>query len=531
MLGSMQDFELRVPRLLDHAAREHGSRPIVTQWADGRRTRTDWAGVARDARALAGALERLGLRPGDRIATLAMNHVHHLIAWYGVIGMGGVVHTMNPRLFDDQLDYIVNHAGDRLLFYDQAFEPVVERMRSRWPGIEHYYAMDGEGPGTIRSLIGGGPADRPWTEGAERDPAMLCYTSGTTGDPKGVLYSHRSTVLHAMAQVQPAVFGMDAASVVLPVVPMFHVAAWGIPFSTPMVGAKLVLSATNEPGALCDLMNEERVSMTAGVPTVWLAMFAHREATGKRPEHLELAVIGGSAAPRAMIERLTADGIRVNHAWGMTETSPIGSVGGRLPDEAALTPSERLDRAQTQGRAPFGVELRTVSADGHPLPRDGISAGRLQCRGPWVVDTYFGAEGSSLEDGWFDTGDVGILHPDGTLRITDRSKDVIKSGGEWISSVELENAAVGCAGVAEAAAIGVEHPRWGERPLLLVVRKPGADVMADALLEQLSTRVAKWWLPDEIMFVDNLPHTATGKLLKTALRDRYGRGLGARGAA
>jgi len=522
MLGGMQDFELRVPRLLDHAAREHGPREIVTRWADGSESRTDWAGIARDARRLAQALERLGVRPGDRVATLAMNHANHVVAWYGVMGMGGIVHTINPRLFEDQLAFIANHAEDRVLLFDRAFQPVVDRLRARWTTIRHYVCMEGEGEGSLAALLAPEDGAYDWVEGDERDPCMLCYTSGTTGDPKGVLYTHRSTVLHAMAEVQPAVFGLDSSSVVLPIVPMFHVAAWGLPFAAPLVGCKVVLSAVYDPGVLCDAMNAERVTHSAGVPTVWLGLFAWMDATGARPEHLKLVTIGGSAAPRAMIARIAAMGVRVNHAWGMTETSPIGTAGGPAAGEEAMSPDAWLDHAAMQGRVPFGVELRTVAEDGGTCPRDGVTSGRLECRGPWVVRRYFSAETDAIDaDGWFDTGDVAILHPDGTMQITDRAKDVIKSGGEWISSVDLENAAVGHPAVAEAAAIGVHHPKWDERPLLLVVRKPGAAVTGDEVVAHLANHVAKWWLPDEVVFVDELPHTATGKLLKTALRDRY----------
>jgi fatty-acyl-CoA synthase len=522
MPGTMQDFELRVPRLLDHAAREHAGRPVVTRWADGRETRSDWAGISHDARRLAQALERIGIRPGERVATLAMNHGGHVVAWYGVIGMGGVVHTVNPRLFDDQLAYIVTHAEDRVLLYDRAFQPIVDRLRPRWTSVEHYVCMDGEGEGSLSALLAPEDGGYAWVEGDERDPCLLCYTSGTTGDPKGVLYTHRSTMLHAMTEVSPAVFGLDAQSVVLPIVPMFHVAAWGLPFAAPLAGVTLVLSAVNDPAVLCDLMNRERVTHSAGVPTVWLGLFAHMDAGNAPPAHLELVTIGGSAAPRAMIARIEAMGVRVNHAWGMTETSPIGTAGARSPDDAARSPDERLARAAMQGRAPFGVELRTVSEDGAVLPRDGVSAGRLLCRGPWVIRRYFRADADAVDaDGWFDTGDVAVLHPDGTMQITDRAKDVIKSGGEWISSVELENAAIGHPAVAEAAAIGVPHPKWDERPLLLVVRKPGAALSGEEVLAHLSARVAKWWLPDAVLFVDALPHTGTGKLRKAALRAEY----------
>ena len=522
MLGTMQDFELRVPRLLDHAEREHGRREIVTRWADGSETRSEWAGIAADARRVARLLESYGCKPGDRIATLAMNHAHHLAAWYGAIGMGGVIHTINPRLFDDQLVYIANHAEDKVLFYDKAFQPIVDRLRERWTTIERYVAFDGEGAESFRALVDAQPDDYTWVEGDEREPCMLCYTSGTTGNPKGVLYTHRSTLIHAMAELQPAVFDLSTRSVVLPIVPLFHAAAWGLPFAAAAGGLKIVFSAVNEPAVLCDLMNREKVTHSAGVPTVWLGMFAHIDATGVAPEHLQLVTIGGSAAPRAMIERLMRMGIRVNHAWGMTETSPIGTMGARSPDWDELTFDQQVDQVAMQGRVPFGVELRIVDDKDRELPRDGVATGRLQCRGPWIVKRYFRADEDAIDaDGWFDTGDVAALHPDGTMQITDRAKDVIKSGGEWISSVELENAAVGCPGVAEAAAIGVPHPRWDERPLLLVVRKAGASVSEDDVTGHLAQHVAKWWLPDAILFVDALPHTATGKLLKTALREQY----------
>jgi len=524
MIGGMQHWPLRIMRLLDHAEREHGPREIVSRWAAGNETRTDWAGIARDSRRLANALERLGIRRGDRVATLAMNHSRHIVAWYGTIGMGGIIHTINPRLFDDQLAYIANHAEDRVLFYDRAFSSIVERLKPQWTSIEHYVCFDpAEGETGFEDLIAGEAGDYAWAEGDERDPAMLCYTSGTTGNPKGVLYEHRSTVLHAMTEVTPDIFNLSAQSVVLPIVPMFHAAAWGLPFAAPIAGCKIVCSADYTPQLLCDMMQREGVTHTAGVPTVWLAMMNHVEATGSNFGKLALVTIGGSAAPRSMIQYFVERGIRVGHAWGMTEMSPIGTTGAPPARWEELSQGEQIDYMVKQGRVPFGVELRTVDDNGKVLARDGKTSGRLQARGPWVVDTYFKDESGPAADadGWFDTGDVAILHPDGVMQITDRSKDVIKSGGEWISSIELENAAVGCPGVAEAAAVGVYHPKWDERPLLLVVKKPGAEVTAQAILDHLTNNVAKWWLPDEILFVESLPHTATGKLLKTALREQY----------
>lgn len=526
MLGGMQDFELRVPRLIDHAAREHGLREIVSYWADGRETRTNWRGIAGDAKRLAQALERLGMKPGDRIGTLAMNHAKHLVAWYGAIGMGGVIHTLNPRLFDEQLVYIANHAEDRVLFYDKAFQPIIDRLRGAWTTIEHFICFDpgaeaGAGGG-YDGLIASETGDYQWYEGGERDPCMLCYTSGTTGNPKGVLYEHRSTMIHAMAGVSPWLLNLSSLAVVLPVVPMFHAASWGLPFAGALAGATFVYAQVNDPAVLIRLMNQERVTHSAGVPTVWLAMFQHIDATGEAPQHLQSVTIGGSAAPRAMIERIMAMGAEVKHLWGMTETSPIGTAGTRPLGWDAMSLDAQLDLVSKQGQIPFGVELRVIDDAGAEQPRDGISSGRLQIRGPWVIKRYFKADADAIDaKGWFDTGDVAVIHPDGTMQITDRAKDVIKSGGEWISSVDLENAACGAPGVAEAAAIGVYHPKWDERPLLLVVKKPGADPTPEAIRAHLAAHVAKWWLPDAILFVDHLPHTATGKLLKTALREQY----------
>ncbi|MEP7222971.1 MAG: long-chain fatty acid--CoA ligase [Novosphingobium sp.] len=527
MLGAMQDHELRVTGLLDHVALQHGYREIVTHWADGSETRTSWAGIRRDALKMVAALRKLGIKTGDRIATLAMNHHRHLVSWYGAAGNGGILHTINPRLFDEQLEYIINHAEDRVLLYDAEFGPIVDRIRPRCPTIRHFICYD-SGADTVafEDWIAGEDEEgtTKWTTGGEREPCMLCYTSGTTGNPKGVLYEHRSTVLHAMTALQIGAMELGESSVVMPIVPMFHAASWGLPWCGAMIGAKFVYAQVNRPATLCALMQRERVTVGAGVPTVWLSVFQHLDDTGAALPDLRQVITGGSAPPRSMLERFMHMGVRVQHLWGMTEMSPIGTVASESSDWEDLSFDERVRVKTAQGRTPYGVEMRCVDLDDGNvvLPRDGKTSGRLQVRGPWVLRRYFKAEEDACgPDQWFDTGDVATIDPDGTLRITDRSKDVIKSGGEWISSVELENAAVGHPAVAEAAAIGIAHPKWDERPLLVVVIKPGGAVTADELREFLATRVAKWWLPDAVEFVDEIPHTGTGKISKKDLRDQF----------
>ena len=521
MLGAMQDWDLRVTRIVDHAAREHGTREIVTHWADGSESRTTWAGVRQDALKMTQALRKLGVQKGDRIATLAMNHVHHLISWYGAVGVGGVLHTVNPRLFDDQLDYIANHAEDQVLLYDAQFKPLIERLKPRWKTIKHYVCFD---DGEFRAWLDAEDGDTDWATGDERDPCMLCYTSGTTGNPKGVLYEHRSTMLHALTSVQPAIFDFDARAVMLPVVPMFHAASWGLPWGGAATGVKFVFSAVNDPSVLCDLIAREGVTHSAGVPTVWLSVFQHLDAHGGDLGKLRQLICGGTAMPRFMIERFMKAGVNVAHAWGMTETSPIGTTGCKPWNWDDLSFDDQVTAKAMQGRVPFGVELRCLDLNDPTvvLPRDGVTSGALQVRGPWVIKRYFKAEADATDaEQWFDTGDVAILHPDGTLQLTDRTKDVIKSGGEWISSVELENAAMAHPAVAEAAAIGVYHPKWDERPILCVVKKPGAEVSGEEITAHLAQSVAKWWLPDAVEFVDDLPHTGTGKVSKLDLRKRF----------
>jgi fatty-acyl-CoA synthase len=517
-LGAMQDFPLRIMRLMDHAEREHGSREIVAARADGRTVRTNWTALAHDARRMAQALDRGGLRRGDRVATLGMNHDRHLASWFGVVGAGGVLHTLNPRLFDDQLAYIINHAEDRVILYDAAFAPIIERLKPQLPTVEQFVCFDTEFDGWLDKEDG----DYRWVEGDEREPCGLCYTSGTTGNPKGVLYEHRSTVLHAMSIIAPDVFDLSAQSVMLPVVPMFHANSWCLPYAAAITGLKLVVCADNQAEHIVRLYNEEGVTHSAGVPTVWLTIIDHVEDTGAALGKLNTIIVGGSSAPPATIRWFRERGIRVRHLWGMTEMTPIGTVGAPPADWDTMSEDEQVDYISRPGRSLFGVELRVVDDDGKILPRDGKSSGHLQTRGAAVVRRYFKKEEDCVDaDNWFDTGDIAVIHPDNTLRLTDRAKDVIKSGGEWISSIELENAAVGCPGVLEAAAVGIPHPKWDERPLLLVVRDDDSSVGEREILDFLADKVAKWWLPDAIEFVDELPHTGTGKLSKKDLRDKY----------
>jgi acyl-CoA synthetase (AMP-forming)/AMP-acid ligase II len=517
-LGAMQDYPLRIMRIMDHAEREHGTREIVAARADGTTIRTNWSQLTHAARRMAEALTRQGIRAGDRVATLAMNHDRHLTAWFGVVGAGGVLHTVNPRLFDDQLAYIITDAEDRVLLYDAAFASLVERLKPRLPTVKHYVCFETDFDGWLAAEDG----DFRWVEGDERAPCGLCYTSGTTGNPKGVLYEHRSTVLHAMSIIAPDIFDFSTLSVVLPVVPMFHANSWCLPYAAGITGLKLVLCADNKADHICLLYNEEGVTHSAGVPTVWLNVIDHVEDTGAQLGKLHTIIVGGSSAPPATIRWFRERGIRVRHLWGMTEMSPIGTVGAAPANWHSMNDQDQIDYLSRPGRSMFGVELRIVDDEGKVLPRDGESSGHLQTRGAAVVRRYFKKDEDCVDaDDWFDTGDIAVIHPDNTLRLTDRAKDVIKSGGEWISSIELENEAVGCPGVLEAAAIGIPHPKWDERPLLLVVRDQGSTICDSEIRDFLSSRVAKWWLPDAIEFVEELPHTATGKLSKKDLRDQY----------
>jgi len=535
MFGLMQDRPLLIQQLIEHAALNHGDTEIVSRRVEGDIHRYTYRDARVRAKQVAEALVGLGIAPGDRIGTLAWNGYRHFELYYGISGMGAVCHTINPRLFPEQIVYIVNHAEDRLLFVDMNLLPAVEKLLPQLETVRHVIAMtdrahlpkDCKIPNLLvyEDLLADKPGTCEWPEFDERTASSLCYTSGTTGNPKGVLYHHRSTLLHAYGSALPDTLNLSARSVVLPVVPMFHVNAWGLPYSAALVGAKLVFPGPALDGAsLYELFEKEGVTFTAGVPTVWLALLQHMEANKLRLSTLKYAVIGGSAAPPAMIETFGEDfGVEVLHAWGMSEMSPLGSVNHPKAKHAKMPADEVFATRLKQGRPPFGVDMKIVDDSGNELPRDGKAFGDLLVRGPWITSGYFKGEGGDvLRDGnWFPTGDVATLDADGYMQITDRSKDVIKSGGEWISSIDLENAAMAHPGVAEAAVIGIRHPKWDERPLLIIHRKPDAAVDKKELLEFLGTKVAKWWLPDDVQFVDAIPHTATGKILKTRLREDF----------
>ncbi len=534
MLGLMQDWPLLVHKIIDHAAIQHGPREVVSRAIEGPIHRTTYADIRRQALRGAKRLAREGIAPGDRVGTLAWNSWRHVEAWYAITGLGAVYHTINPRLFPEQILWIINHAEDRLMMVDLTFVPLLERLADRLPSIERYIILTDQArmpATTLRNAvaydawIAEADGDFAWVAVDERAAAGLCYTSGTTGAPKGVLYSHRSNVLHAMQIAMKGSLGPSAEDCVLCVVPMFHANAWALAFALPMVGAKMVMPGAKLDGAsIFELLEAERVTATAGVPTVWLMLLEYMAATGKRPTTLKHVAVGGSACPRAMIERFEREyGIAVFHAWGMTETSPVGTTGVIKPTRGPLEGDALYDHKAKQGSAPFGVEMAITDDEGRHLPWDGETVGRLKVRGPCVASGYFKTGESILDaDGFFDTGDIAAIEPDGTMRITDRSKDIIKSGGEWISSIEIENLAVAHPDVAEAAVIGVPHPRWSERPLLIVVPSRDAGRDPGALLAFMSDRIAKWWMPDEVAYVEEIPHTAAGKINKVRLRELFG---------
>ena len=536
MKGLMMDTQLLISSIAQHAEKFHGDREIVSVTADNPRHRYTFGDAMARAKQLANALAGLGVKQGDRVASLAWNDYRHLEIYYGVSGSGYVCHTINPRLFPEQIVYIINHAEDRFICVDAMFVPLLEAVVDKISNVEGFIIMTDEAhmpetslPNAIcyETLLAAESPEFDWPDLDERTASALCYTSGTTGNPKGVLYDHRSTILHAYATLAIDVAGASSRDVVLPVVPFFHVNAWGIPYSALMAGAKLVLPGPKmgDGEALYELMDSEDVTMALGVPTVWLALLQYTEKAGKRLDKLERSLVGGAAVPRAMIEAFRdKHGVELRQGWGMTETSPIGTVNTIKAGLEGLSKDEQLDLATKAGRGIFGVELRIVNDEGDELPWDGEAFGALQVRGPWICSDYFKLEGSGgthTEDGWFETGDVATIDPQGYVAITDRTKDVIKSGGEWISSIELENAAMGHPAVAEAAVIGVAHPKWTERPLLVVVKAEGQDVSKEELLAYFDGKVATWWVPNDVVFVEELPHTATGKVKKIELRKQF----------
>ncbi len=535
MLGLMMDMPLTLTMIMRHGERSHAQQEIVSVTADSPRHRYTYAECFRRARQLANVLRSLGASADARIGTLGWNDYRHMELYYAISCSGRVCHTINPRLFDAQIEYIVNHAEDEFLFVDVSFVSKLEAIAPNCPGVRGYVVMTDAAhmPATTlpnvhcyETLLASAADTYDWPGLEEGTAGGLCYTSGTTGNPKGVLYNHRAAVMMAYAAALPDAANLSAMDGILPIVPMFHVNAWGLPFAGVLVGAKMVFPGPrlSAPDILADLITEEGVTISAGVPTVCLPLLDYAAQTGRSLAPLARFIIGGSACPLSMIEAFRdRHGVKVLHAWGMTEMSPLGTVNADTPRAAALTDSARSEQLLSQGRPLPGVELKITDDDNRELPWDGQTVGALKVRGLWVCRDYYRLDGTGdahQADGWFVTGDICSIDPSGFVRITDRAKDVIKSGGEWISSIDLENAAMGHPDVAEAAVIGVPHPRWQERPLLVVVKKAGVSVEGKAIIQWLGERVAKWWLPDDVVFVDELPHTATGKLSKLELRKR-----------
>src|SRR5580693_1783873 len=534
MLGLMQDWPLTLDKLLNHAADWHGGREIVTRSIEGPIVRTTYAEIRRRAKRLSNALKGLGVKQGDRVATLAWNTGRHIEAWYAIMGIGAVCHTLNPRLFPDQLCYIINHAEDKVLLTDLTFLPTIIERRADMRSIETVIVMTDEGhmasvglDGVLcfETLIEQNNDDCAWGGFGENTAAGLCYTSGTTGNPKGVLYSHRTNFLHTLVTLQTDVMGLSGRDVVLPIVPMFHANAWGLAFSCPAVGCKMVMPGQKLDGAsVHELLETEGVTFSAAVPTVWQMLLTHMRENGLKPSTLKRVVIGGSAVPEALVRAFRDDfGVDVTHAWGMTETSPLGTLSVPTPEVLAMPAEQQLQYKLKQGRPPAGVELKLTDDDGKRLPHDGATFGRLKVRGAAIVGAYFKGEGGEIldEEGFFDTGDVATIDALGYMQITDRAKDVIKSGGEWISTIEIENLAAGHPKALIAAVIGVAHPKWDERPLLLVRLKDGESATREEFLQYLDGKIARWWMPDDVVFVDDIPLGATGKIDKKLIRQRF----------
>ncbi|TNC82951.1 MAG: long-chain fatty acid--CoA ligase [Oleiphilus sp.] len=533
MLGNMQSQGLLISDILEFAAQAHPDANIVSRSVEGGIHRYTYADALARSKQLANALERLGIKSGDRIATIAWNTYRHFEIYYAVSGMGAITHTINPRLFPEQLSYIIQHAEDQYLFVDLTFVPLVEKLADSLAGVKGIVVMTDEAhmpESSLENLLcyetlaSNESPEYQWPCLDDNTAAALCYTSGTTGNPKGVLYSHRSTIIHAFAASQKDALDISEGSRVLPVVPMFHVCAWGVPYSAPMTGATIVFPGAGMDGAsLTELIQSEQVDLLLGVPTVWLGLLNHLDEVGEKLDSVERVVIGGSAAPVSMIEAFDKKhDAMVVHAWGMTEMSPLGTVCAPGRYLRSLPDKERYALQTKQGRAVFGIQIKIVDEDNQELPHDGQAFGRLLVKGPWVVERYYLSEESALDDqGWFDTGDVATIDERGYMQIVDRKKDVIKSGGEWISSIELENVAVGYETVQEACVIAARHEKWDERPLLLVVPVSGKSLDKQDLLAHIGKYVASWWVPDDVVLVESLPHTATGKLLKKDLRETY----------
>ena len=533
MLGNMQEGQLLISGLIEHAETYHKDTEIVSRSVEGPIHRYTLKDAADRSRKLANALGKLDLQQGDVVGTLAWNTFRHFELYFGVSGIGCVVNTVNPRLFPEQLIYIINHAKNKYLFVDLTFVELVESISDSLESVKGIIILTDKDhmPETklknvicYEELIAEESNEYAWPVFDENTASSLCYTSGTTGNPKGVLYSHRSTLLHTWIVSSGNVGKVSSSSVILPVVPMFHVNAWGIPYASAMFGAKLVLPGPLMDGAsIYELIDLEKPDLLMGVPTVWLGLLQYLNETNQTLDSVSTALVGGSAAPRTMIQEFEEKhNVFLMHGWGMTEMSPLGTATSRTAEMDNMDIESRYDLQEKQGKAFFGVEMTIADDDGNELPKDGVAFGRLLVKGPTIVERYFKSNESSLDkNGWFDTGDVAKIHPEGSMEIVDRSKDVIKSGGEWISSIDLENAAVGHPAVAEACVIGVLHEKWDERPLLLVVKVEGKDLSKEEILAFLEDKVAKWWLPNDVIFVSELPHTATGKLLKTNLRDEY----------